>query len=76
MSYVSNIFYSNGNLDPWSPAGVASNVEVLGRKKAMASTYRGKHGEELSWINSVTIDRGGHHLDLFFPTAEDPQSVM
>ena len=66
MQYVSNIFYSNGNLDPWSPAGVASNVEVLGRKKAMASTYRGKDGEELSRINSVTI---GHHLDLFFPTA-------
>ncbi len=76
MQYVFNLFYSNGNWDPWSPAGVASSMEVLERKKAMASTYRGKHGEELSRINSVTIDRGRHYLDLFFPSAEDPQSVM
>lgn len=24
---------------------------------------------------SVIIDQGGHHLDLFYPTEEDPSSV-
>jgi len=58
MQYASNIVYSNGNLDPWMPAGVAQ-------------TENSNDGSVVSLI----IEMGGHHLDLFFPTEEDPESV-
>jgi hypothetical protein len=68
MRYVSNIVYTNGNLDPWMPAGVAP---VLGVDAASQRLEEGNTEEVLSLV----IDMGGHHLDLFFPTEEDPQSV-
>ena len=57
MQYATNIVFSNGNLDPWAPAGVADMISKDGS------------------VVSVTIDMGGHHLDLFWPTEEDPASV-
>jgi hypothetical protein len=57
MQYASNIVFTNGDLDPWSPAG----VKLV-------------DGEDRSLV-SLTIDQGGHHLDLFWPTGNDPDSV-
>ena len=57
LQYASNIVYTNGDLDPWSPAGV-----------------RLVNKEDRSLV-SLTIEGGGHHLDLFWPTENDPDSV-
>lgn len=57
MQYASNIVFTNGDLDPWSPAGVKL---VDGKDRSLVS---------------LTIDQGGHHLDLFWPTDDDPDSV-
>ena len=49
----SNIFFSNGALDPWSSAGVLHNVSDS--------------------VESMLLDLGAHHLDLFFSDPEhDP----
>lgn len=61
--YTSNIVYSNGDLDPWMPAGV--DMDVSGKKKVKQNDN----------IVSVLIKQGGHHLDLFWPTDQDPSSV-
>lgn len=59
LQYVTNIVYTNGNLDPWSPAGVLSASKTVNPS-----------------IETVVIDMGGHHLDLFWPTANDPDSAL
>jgi hypothetical protein len=59
LQYASNIVFSNGNLDPWNPAGVIGNSSL----------------SQDSSILSLLIDMGGHHLDLFWPTDSDPESV-
>jgi len=61
MQYVTNIVYSNGNLDPWMPAGITPVTP--------------SDSTDMNSIISLVIDMGGHHLDLFFPTENDPESV-
>jgi len=61
MQYVTNIVYTNGNLDPWMPAGITPTSP--------------SDPSDMNSIISLTIDMGGHHLDLFFPTENDPDSV-
>merc|ERR1719203_2593741 len=56
MQSYSNIFFSNGNLDPWSSAGVAPP----------GPTER---------LPAAVIEQGGHHLDFFPSTDQDPPSV-
>jgi hypothetical protein len=68
MQYASNIVYTNGNLDPWSPAGVVKTPAESGNGDGDGD------GETNGSILSLTIDMGGHHLDLFWPTVDDPQS--
>jgi lysosomal Pro-X carboxypeptidase len=69
LQYATNIVFTNGNLDPWIPAGVVledsgtDNVRRHGRDRFHES------------VQALVIDQGGHHLDLFFPTEEDPASV-
>lgn len=67
--YATNIVFSNGNLDPWIAAGVHFDGD------AATAMGRGSIGHHPS-VQSLVIDQGGHHLDLFFPTDEDPQSVI
>ena len=55
-SQASNIVFSNGLLDPWTAAGVTTNIS--------------------SSVVSVLLKLGGHHLDLFFPTNEDPPCAI
>lgn len=62
MQYISNIFYTNGNLDPWAPAGV------------LPDTFLPYKLDES--VISRIIDLGGHHLDLFWATENDPESVI
>jgi hypothetical protein len=64
---ISNIVYTNGNLDPWQPAGVAITEDVPSDSKVKVT--------EVDGIVSVVIDMGGHHLDLFWDDANDPDSV-
>jgi len=51
------IFFSNGRIDPWASAG------VLGR----APTPE---------LPTALIEEGAHHLDLFFSSPGDPESVV
>ena len=67
LQYASNIFYTNGNLDPWSGAGVLP-------LSSSAETERDERGVDDSIVSRV-IDMGGHHLDLFWATDADPESV-
>jgi hypothetical protein len=61
LKYATNIVFSNGNLDPWYPAGVST--EALSTAGTDSS------------VLALLIDQGGHHLDLFDATDEDPESV-
>lgn len=61
LKYATNIVFSNGNLDPWTPAGVSA--EIL---KAAGSDDS---------VIALLIDQGGHHVDLFAATEQDPPSV-
>ena len=63
LQYATNIIFTNGNLDPWTPAGVSWEDSANGQSQHHPS------------VQSLIIDQGGHHLDLFFPTDEDPESV-
>lgn len=69
LEYASNIVYSQGNLDPWSPAGVRTDPST--DAAAAKSRVLSRDGS----VSSVLIDMGGHHLDLFWPTDQDPDSV-
>jgi hypothetical protein len=62
IQYASNIVFSNGNLDPWSPAGVTPSSQA-------------KRLSNDGSVISLMIDMGGHHLDLFWSNENDPQSV-
>lgn len=82
LQYASNLVYSNGNLDPWSPAGVTADAQRAphgaSRSKASSTSTSSSTSKSLSddgSVVSVVIDMGGHHLDLFWPTEQDPQSV-
>ena len=63
LQYATNIIFTNGNLDPWIAAGVVLNET----SKKLNSIHPS--------VQSLVIDQGGHHLDLFFPTDDDPISV-
>lgn len=86
LQYASNIVFSNGNLDPWSPAGVsATSAGITGKNKNKGKRVNGAAGKASAEpvalskdgsVVSVTIDMGGHHLDLFWPTEQDPESVL
>ena len=54
--------FSNGNLDPWFPAGVADDDLVAA-------------GADRESVVALLIDRGGHHVDLFSADDNDPDSV-
>ena len=61
LKYATNIVFSNGNLDPWYPAGVsAETLQAVGTDSSVVA---------------LLIDQGGHHVDLFAATPEDPTSV-
>ena len=62
MGGHTNIVFSNGALDPWSNAGVMPAANSSRTRDA---------GLDPSLV-PVLLDLGGHHLDLFFPTAQDP----
>ena len=62
IRYASNIVFSNGNLDPWYPAGVSTDD--------LAAV-----GADQESVVALLIDRGGHHLDLFKADENDPESV-
>ena len=61
---ASNIVFTQGDLDPWMPAGVAPTSSTASPTLQLDRS-----------VVSVVVERGGHHLDLFWPTEEDPQSV-
>ena len=68
--------FTQGDLDPWMPAGVPpttsspSSSSTSQEQQAEGSQYQLERS-----VVSVVIEQGGHHLDLFWPTNEDPQNV-
>lgn len=70
LQFATNIIFTNGNLDPWIPAGV-----LLSDDSSEINKGRRTRGKQHESVQSLVIDQGGHHLDLFFPTDEDPASV-
>jgi len=79
LQYATNIVFTNGNLDPWIPAGVVlpesgSDADGLLGTASVSPATRAR-GPVHESVQSLVIDQGGHHLDLFFPTEEDPASV-
>ena len=65
----SNVVFSNGYLDPWASGGVMSRDWRPGDETVILLNEEGSSA-------AVIIEEGAHHLDLFFPTAEDPESVV
>ena len=74
LKSASNIVFSNGNLDPWSPAGVGTGVRAQ-RRRAKDSNGGLSVSYENPSVLSLLIDMGGHHLDLFWEHEDDPASV-
>ncbi|KAJ9435617.1 putative serine protease pcp-1 [Diplonema papillatum] len=63
-----NIIWSNGQLDPWSAGGVyPAGGSVVGSPVQNLTA----DGSSVA----IAIELGAHHLDLFFPTDADPDSV-
>mmetsp|Transcript_25947 Transcript_25947/g.26155 ORF Transcript_25947/g.26155 Transcript_25947/m.26155 type:complete len:525 (+) Transcript_25947:88-1662(+) len=60
---ASNIFFANGDLDPWTPLCVDCSTpdQLCGS------------GND---VISAVVEGGAHHLDLMFSNPEDPESVM
>jgi lysosomal Pro-X carboxypeptidase len=59
LSHVSNIIFSNGQLDPWSAGGVRVNLTTW----------------DLTRTKALFIADAAHHLDLRLPNLADPASV-
>eukprot|EP00451_Oxyrrhis_marina_P035175 CAMPEP_0204369736 /NCGR_PEP_ID=MMETSP0469-20131031/45196_1 /ASSEMBLY_ACC=CAM_ASM_000384 /TAXON_ID=2969 /ORGANISM="Oxyrrhis marina" /LENGTH=615 /DNA_ID=CAMNT_0051359537 /DNA_START=1 /DNA_END=1848 /DNA_ORIENTATION=+ len=69
LSSVSNIVWSNGLLDPWSGAGVYPDGGGIDGPAVQNISVDGSQV-------ALLLDMGGHHLDLFFPTDEDPPCAV
>jgi hypothetical protein len=63
-----NIVWSNGALDPWSGGGHYGPGGITGPLVQNLTA----DGSSIA----LPIALGGHHLDLMFPTAGDPESVI
>ena len=72
----SNIVLSNGLLDPWSSAGVYKPGDYPARHHG--GTTNSRSGTEVQNVTAdgsiiaLTLDLGGHHLDLMFSSDDDP----
>lgn len=55
------MYFSNGNLDPWSGGGISTDHLAADAKKNGVYVY--------------TVDRSAHHLDLRGPNTCDPEPI-
>ena len=60
LAGASNIFFSNGELDPWKSGGIVTNETAPMEADVIA----------------YVIEGGAHHLDLRTPNAADPDGVV
>ena len=60
---ASNIFFTNGGLDPWSGASPTKTLTP-----DLPACFMG--------IFLLIVDYGAHHLDLRSPNPADPQQVV
>ena len=71
----SNIVLSNGLLDPWSSAGVYTPGDYPSRQYGSTTRRPGTEVQNITADGSIialTLDLGGHHLDLMFSSDDDP----
>jgi len=75
ISSHSNIVLSNGLLDPWSSAGVYKPGNYYARSHITRTSRSGIEVQNITTDGSIialTMDLGGHHLDLMFSSDDDP----
>jgi hypothetical protein len=68
----SNVVLSNGLLDPWSSAGVYKPNAYPSRERAISGPVEVQNITTDGSIVALTMDLGGHHLDLMFSSDDDP----
>ena len=73
MAGRSNILFTNGLLDPWSAGGVYARGHFPRPRSGSGSSPVERHNVTADGsVVSVTLDLGGHHLDLMFSDERDP----
>ena len=68
----SNVVLSNGLLDPWSSAGVYKPNAYPSRERDSSGPVEVQNITAHGSVVALTMDLGGHHLDLMFRSDDDP----
>jgi len=75
-SGASNIVFSNGLLDPWFGGGVDVPADLPATEAYKGKyVYNVKNSDAKDSLVVALVELGAHHLDLMFPSTEDPREV-
>jgi pimeloyl-ACP methyl ester carboxylesterase len=83
IGMITNTVFSNGLFDPWSAAGVYK-ISPFSKKyihhkpssNVLASDAVVQNITKDSSVISIILPKGAHHLDLMFPSENDPTCVI
>jgi len=71
-----NIVFTNGLLDPWSAAGVYQHNPFRSTEGTKDFNAVVQNITKDASVISILLPLGAHHLDLMFPTENDPECVV